>query len=308
MDTVGIPIEVLLAHSSTEPCTPLHIKNHLILYIDSYPDLPETYMRPGAPIVMTKVPEVESLTIIPKEGGKIPGIAVEGDNKKFRMTTADPMRPQGDFYALFRDMHVEKLGICTLASWDSFAQVIMMSLDMLVLFKTNVADSKCTSAEDGGYLHKGLMSIIKFMADETFSFIGPRVDFQVAKDLLLMNSYPTDKEALSKKVVNPKAEPSKLAKEVASGDAHDVKCICLNEFKGDVDIFNGSDSIKWRFYLVPSRAVTAVDPSDVKGSLMNQQANFIEMNNGNAGSTFVRDNWLNNAMVRLNLGVFAVRD
>jgi hypothetical protein len=51
-----------------------------------------------------------------------------------------------------------------------------------------------------------------------------------------------------------------------------------------------------------------VDPSDVKGSLMNQQANFIEMNNGNAGSTFVRDNWLNNAMVRLNLGVFAVRD
>lgn len=317
MEHWNVPNDVLLSHSRSHPSTVLHIRNHLKVYLDQYPNLPGEYMNPGPPVVVSQVPLVDNMKILTKDHGLIAGIAEPDAFKSFRMTTADPTQPQGDFYAQFRELHVSALGIGNKASsaslWVAYGQLIVSALDMIVVFNANVVDSGFTpiEGEEDCYLQRGLMGVIKFFADTTFSWIGPRVSFGILKEAMLTVSYPKE-DISTKSIVNPKMDPactSDQSRDVTSGASSIVKVICLNEYRGDINVFDGSNGLSWRFYMIPVLNTVFEDPSiitDIKKILT--VFNFKDMNEKGLGDVFYKEKWADNGLVRNQLGFFAVRD
>jgi hypothetical protein len=302
----AIDNEVLLSHSRNQPSTLLHVCNHVHAFLDDFQNLPDEYVSGGPPIVIAPVPNSAELQTQAKGGETIPCIVDPENFKGFRMTTADPTTAQGDFFAQFRVQHVQALGITHLDTWMKFAQWLVCCMDMIVLFKANVKDSNCIPVEgaEESFLQRGLMNVVMIMVDNMFGWAGVKVSFATMKEAMLRNGYGNQWE--DKKIINKSlTDTSAKSSELTSGNGHDVKVICLNEFKGDVNVFNGEDGMLWRFYCVPP-SLYFTEVKNVKDSLL--QYNFKGVNVQDKGDDYFRAQFMEDTKTRNQLGYFAVRD
>jgi hypothetical protein len=309
-DGVVIPWEIptidLWKKGDDLPVVVFHLDNTLLgrLLLEDHPLPPRYNDRSMLPYFTgDSLLDPSFLRYTTKEG--VDKMVVKGDtslNKKgnYRCTSVLG-NPEVILFGTLRDQGrgngtggIMDLGICTPTQWSICGMQLMRCIDCVICMAVDPLESVCTSADNSAFMlqAKWGYSLLAVDYDNMFTYAGIKIDAQLAKEVL--------------KAVKLKEE-SVLQKKL-SNEPESVRCICLNEFKGDI-MEEFSDNKKWQIYCVPGEHALGGGEELVK----NTGAYLIHQNHWEKNEwpleervEFVRKNWMLGALMA-NLTIFAIR-
>jgi hypothetical protein len=217
---------------------------------------------------------------------------------QFRLYSVNLKRPQIDLFGNIRDQYnktdgdysggiIGELGVCTLAIWSRVGAQIIRGMDAILSLVVEPMKSRCTSTDGSFYLKGWAFNIVEVNYQSTFMWAGLQVDFRMASDILRTNKQPKEESIVQKRYFQ---------------DPNAVKCICLNEFKGDLGCFETGG---WDFYCVPPSDELPDYVDDIGLYLFTQ--NFFQMNMLGEGGAHVKTNWMINDNIMRKLTIFAIQ-
>jgi hypothetical protein len=245
----GLSNELLLSRARAYPTVFFHLDNsyHYLIHHDDTPQ-----PNPGPVLVLSAICDSSDLVWKNKDGVEVFGFAGPKENfDGLRLMIADFKLPPADFFGRIQMNDINSyFGLYDSNIWKRCAQQLLRGLDCFIQLKADRQKSQCVETSDA-YLLRGFMNFVCVNYSKTFKWSGLRVPMKLAVEILARNTYEEKYNGQQDiNTLDVGFQPSPVSVELISDPTNQsIRCLCLNEFKGDVTKILNDDN--WDFYVVP---------------------------------------------------------